>query len=166
MTKENAYAIVQAARSAGKVTGLEIINQLFDNFFELHGDRNGTDDPAIIGGLATYHGRPVTVITTDRGKTVGQRVAKHFGSPAPGGYRKALRLIENAAKFHRPVIALVNTAGAYPGQSAEEQGQGSAIAQNLLKISQAKTPLITLIYGEGGSAVSYTHLTLPTILLV
>lgn len=123
MTKENAYAIVQAARSAGKVTGLEIINQLFDNFFELHGDRNGTDDPAIIGGLATYHGRPVTVITTDRGKTVGQRVAKHFGSPAPGGYRKALRLIENAAKFHRPVIALVNTAGATRANPPKNRGK-------------------------------------------
>lgn len=151
MKDEGAYAVVQAARGAGKLTGREIINQLFDHFFELHGDRAGSDDPAIVGGLATFQGQAVTVITTDRGETVPERVATHFGSPMPGGYRKALRLMEQASKFHRPVICLVNTAGAFPGQDAEENGQGAAIATTLLKMSQVKSPLITVIYGEGGS---------------
>lgn len=151
MSNLTAAEIVKAARSEDKITGLEMIQAIFPDFFELHGDRVGHDDPAIVGGLATLNGQAVTVITTDRGESISERVAKHFGSPEPGGYRKALRLAENAAKFKRPVIMLVNTAGAFPGTSAEEGGQGQAIAENLLKLSQLPTPIITIIYGEGGS---------------
>lgn len=151
MASRTAAEIVAAARSDQKITTDELIKQLFPNFIELHGDRSGSDDPAIIGGLATLNGLPITVIATDRGTTVDERVATHFGCPTPGGYQKALRLAKQAAKFQRPVLFFVNTPGAYPGQSAEENGQGFAIADNLLQISQLATPIITVIFGEGGS---------------
>lgn len=143
--------VVAAARSQAKITTPELIEHLFDDFFELHGDRQGSDDPAIVGGLARFCGRPVTVVATDKGKTPKQRVAKHFGSPEPAGYRKLVRLAKQAEKFGRPLITFVNTAGAYPGRSAEEQGQGEAIARCLLELGQLKVPLITFIFGEGGS---------------
>lgn len=150
MTKK-AMEVVQAARDEKHISGHELRKVLFPDFFELHGDGLSGDDPAIVGGLATFHGQPVTVITTSRGHSLNERIEKHFGQPEPSGYRKACRLVENAAKFHRPVFLFVDTAGAYPGKSAEENGQGEAIAQNLLRIGQAKTPIITIIYGEGGS---------------
>lgn len=143
--------VVAAARSQAKITTPELIEHLFDVFFELHGDRQGSDDPAIVGGLARFCGRPVTVVATDKGKTPKQRVAKHFGSPEPAGYRKLLRLAKQAEKFGRPVVTFVNTAGAYPGRSAEEQGQGEALARCLLELGQLEVPLITFIFGEGGS---------------
>lgn len=154
MTKvanKDAAAIVAAARGDQKITTKELIQQLFPDFIELHGDRLGTDDPAIIGGLASFNAQPVTVIATDRGRTVEERMATHFGCPTPGGYRKALRLAKQAAKFRRPVLFFVNTPGAYPGKSAEENGQGAAIADNILQIGQLPTPIITVIFGEGGS---------------
>ena len=143
--------VVAAARSQAKITTPELIEHLFDDFFELHGDRQGSDDPAIVGGLARFCGRPVTVVATDKGKTPKQRVAKHFGSPEPAGYRKLLRLAKQAEKFGRPVVTSVNTAGAYSGRSAEEQGQGEALARCLLELGQLEVPLITFIFGEGGS---------------
>lgn len=143
--------VVAAARSQAKITTPELVEHLFDDFFELHGDRQGSDDPAIVGGLARFCGRPVTVVATDKGKTPKQRVAKHFGSPEPAGYRKLLRLAKQAEKFGRPVVTFVNTAGAYPGRSAEEQGQGEALARCLLELGQLEVPLITFIFGEGGS---------------
>ncbi|MEY8441532.1 carboxyltransferase subunit alpha [Lactobacillaceae bacterium 24-114] len=143
--------IVKLTRSDDKLTGREIINTIFPDFFELHGDRAGSDDPAIIGGLASFDRQPVTVISTDRGQTPAEKVAKRFGSAMPGGYRKALRLVEQAAKFQRPVFLFVNTAGAFPSKDAEEEGQGAAIAENILKIGQAPVPILTVIYGEGGS---------------
>lgn len=151
MTAKKAAAIVSAARSDSKIITKELIQHLFPNFIQLHGDRLGTDDPAIIGGLATFNDEPVTVIATDRGRSIEERMATHFGCPTPGGYRKALRLAKQAAKFHRPVLFFVNTPGAYPGKSAEEEGQGAAIADNLLQISQLPIPIITVIFGEGGS---------------
>lgn len=151
MASKSASAIVAAARSDQKITTKELIQQLFPNFIELHGDRLGTDDPAIVGGVASFNDQPVTVVATDRGKTVEERMATHFGCPTPGGYRKALRLAKQAAKFHRPILFFVNTPGAYPGKSAEENGQGAAIADNLLQIAQLPTPIITVIFGEGGS---------------
>ena len=150
MTK-SAMDVVKAARSQEHISDQEIRNQIFEDFFELHGDGLHSDDPAIVGGLATFHGRPVTVITTSRGKSLEERMKKHFGQSEPAGYRKVLRLATNAAKFHRPVILFVDTAGAFPGKSAEENGQGQAIAQNLLKMSQLPTPIISIFYGEGGS---------------
>ncbi len=147
----SASEIVKRARNDNKITGMEIIQNIFPDFVELHGDRAGGDDPAIVGGIANFHQQAVTVITTDRGKTTEEKIIKHFGSPMPSGYRKALRLIKQAAKFKRPVFCFVNTAGAFPSKEAEENGQGSAIAQNILQISQLAIPIITIIYGEGGS---------------
>lgn len=128
-----------------------MIAELFPDFMEMHGDRLNDDDPSIIGGLAHFAGQAVTVLVIDKGLSAKDRIAKHFGSPAPAAYRKSLRLIKQAEKFERPVLAFVNTAGAYPAASAEEQGQGEAIARNLLEIADVKVPLLTVIYGEGGS---------------
>lgn len=143
--------VVKAARSESHISGHEIRKVLFPDFFELHGDGVSGDDPAIVGGLATFNQQAVMVITTSRGHSLSERMVKHFGQPEPSGYRKALRLIKQAAKFKRPVFLFVDTAGAYPGKSAEENGQGEAIAQNLLQIGQLATPIISVFYGEGGS---------------
>ncbi|MBD5807251.1 acetyl-CoA carboxylase carboxyl transferase subunit alpha [Lactobacillus sp. 0.1XD8-4] len=151
MTALSPIQVVEKARNGKKITGKQIINYLFDDFTELHGDRLGSDDGAIIGGLATFHGRAVTVITTERGSTLPDKIAKHFGCPMPGGYRKAVRLAEQAGKFKRPILCFVNTAGAFPSKDAEEGGQGEAIAQSIFKIGQIPVPIITVIYGEGGS---------------
>lgn len=150
MTK-TAMEVVQAARSQRHITGHEIRQRLFPDFFELHGDGISGDDPAIIGGLATFHGQAVTVVTTSRGHTLEKRMRKHFGQPEPTGYRKVLRLAKQAGKFHRPLLLFIDTAGAYPGKNAEENGQGQAIAQVLLEMSHIPAPIISIFYGEGGS---------------
>ena len=149
--QRTAGEIVAAARDGQKVTGQELLAEIFPDFMEMHGDRLNDDDPSIVGGLAHFAGRAVTVLVIDKGTSAKDRIAKHFGSPAPAAYRKSLRLIKQAEKFGRPVLAFVNTAGAYPAESAEEQGQGEAIARNLLEIAGVKVPLLTVIYGEGGS---------------
>jgi len=149
--QRTAGEIVAAARDGQKVTGQELLAEIFPDFMEMHGDRLNDDDPSIVGGLAHFAGRAVTVLVIDKGTSAKDRIAKHFGSPAPAAYRKSLRLIKQAEKFERPVLAFVNTAGAYPAASAEEQGQGEAIARNLLEITGVKVPLLTVIYGEGGS---------------
>ena len=149
--QRTAGEIVAAARDGQKVTGQELLAEIFPDFMEMHGDRLNDDDPSIVGGLAHFAGRAVTVLVIDKGTSAKDRIAKHFGSPAPAAYRKSLRLIKQAEKFGRPVLAFVNTAGAYPAASAEEQGQGEAIARNLLGIAGVKVPLLTVIYGEGGS---------------
>lgn len=147
----DAMEIVRAARASDKISGHFIRQNLFPDFFELHGDGVGGDDPAIVAGLATFHNRPVTVVTTSRGHSLDERINKHFGQPSPSGYRKALRVTQQAAEFNRPVFFFVDTAGAFPGKDAEYNGQGQAIAQCILKIGQAKTPIISVFYGEGGS---------------
>ena len=149
--KKTASEIVAAARGLKKVTANELIDGIFDDFFELHGDRKYSDDEAIIGGIALFNGIPITVIATDKGGTPEERIAKHFGCPEPSGYRKSLRLMKQAEKFNRPIVTFVNTSGAHPGRSAEENGQGEAIARNLLEMSDLKVPIISFIYGEGGS---------------
>jgi acetyl-CoA carboxylase carboxyl transferase subunit alpha len=149
--KKTANEIVAAARATTKITPLELASLLFTKFIELHGDRALGDDPAICGGLAYLGTQPVTVIATVKGQQLNQKIATHFGSPEPAGYRKALRLMQQAAKFKRPVINLVDTPGAYPGKEAEQHGQGAAIAQTILAASQLPVPLITIITGEGGS---------------
>lgn len=149
--QRTAGEIVATARDGQKVTGQELLAEIFPDFMEMHGDRLNDDDPSIVGGLAHFNGRAVTVLVIDKGTSAKDRIAKHFGSPAPAAYRKSLRLIKQAEKFERPVLAFVNTAGAYPAASAEEQGQGEAIARNLLGIAGVKVPLLTVIYGEGGS---------------
>lgn len=123
---------------------------MFTEFYEIHGDRCYKDDPAIMCGLAFFHGNPVTVISQEKGTTTKENVACNFGMPSPDGYRKALRVMKQAEKFHRPVICLIDTPGAFCGIEAEERGQGEAIARNLYEMSGLKTPIVSLIIGEGG----------------
>lgn len=145
------YERVKAARSGDRPTGLDYIHGMFTDFLELHGDRRFADDGAVVGGIARLNGRPVTVIAIEKGHTVRDRMARNFGMPHPEGYRKALRLMQQAEKFHRPVVCLVDTSGAYCGIGAEERGQGQAIAENLTAMSGLKTPILSILIGEGGS---------------
>ena len=151
MAEKTGYERVKAARSADRPTGLDYVNYIFTDFVELHGDRRFGDDPAIVGGIARLNGRPVTVIAIEKGRTTRDRMARNFGMPHPEGYRKALRLMQQAEKFHRPVICFVDTAGAYCGIGAEERGQGQAIAENLVTMAGLKMPILTVLIGEGGS---------------
>ncbi|MDE6852122.1 MAG: acetyl-CoA carboxylase carboxyltransferase subunit alpha [Lachnospiraceae bacterium] len=142
---------VAIARKIDRPSARKFIELLFEDFIELHGDRYFADDGAIVGGVASFDGMPVTVIGVQKGHSLDENVACNFGQPNPEGYRKALRLMKQAEKFHRPVITLINTAGAYPGLGAEERGQGEAIARNLMEMSRLKTPIISIFFGEGGS---------------
>ena len=147
----SAWERVQLSRKMDRPSGKDYIDALFDDFMELHGDRNYGDDRAIIGGLASFHGIPVTVIAQQKGTTTKENIACNFGMPKPEGYRKALRLMQQAEKFHRPVICFVDTPGAFCGVEAEERGQGEAIARNLMELSGLKTPVLSVVTGEGGS---------------
>lgn len=142
---------VTIARQIDRPSAKQFIDEMFDDFLEFHGDRLFGDDGAIIGGIASLNGMPVTVIGIQKGHTLEENVNCNFGQPNPEGYRKALRLMKQAEKFHRPVITLINTAGAFPGVGAEERGQGEAIARNLMEMSRLKTPVISIFIGEGGS---------------
>ncbi|MDR1250595.1 MAG: acetyl-CoA carboxylase carboxyltransferase subunit alpha [Treponema sp.] len=148
---ETAWKRVELARHPERPYSLDYINRIFDNFIELHGDRNFGDDPAIIGGIAFLEGRPVTILANQKGRTLKENVRRNHGMANPEGYRKALRLSREAEKFHRPIVTFVDTAGAYPGIGAEERGIGEAIARNLRDFSQIKTPIVCVIIGEGGS---------------
>ena len=147
----SAYETVKLARSGRRPTGLDFIQGVFSDFFELHGDRRCGDDGAVVGGLADLAGRSVTVIAIEKGHSLRERMLRSFGAPQPEGYRKALRLMKQAEKIHRPVICLVDTSGAYCGIGAEERGQGQAIAENLMEMMALRTPVISLLIGEGGS---------------
>lgn len=147
----SAYEKVLMARAKGRATGLSYIENIFENFIELHGDRRFSDDPAIVGGVASLNGRPVTVIAMEKGGDMKDKVRRNFGAPNPEGYRKALRLMEQAEKFHRPVVCFVDTSGAFCGLGAEERGQAQAIAENLMMMSGLKTPIVSVLIGEGGS---------------
>ena len=129
----------------------DYIDALFENFMEFHGDRYFKDDGAIIGGIAEFHGIPVTVIGQEKGKTTKDNIHRNFGMPSPDGYRKALRLMKQAETFGRPVICFVDTPGAFCGLEAEERGQGEAIARNLMEMSGLKVPVLSIVIGEGGS---------------
>jgi len=142
---------VQIARHPSRPTTLDYISYLFTDFFECHGDRCYGDDEAIVGGIATYKGLPVTVIGHQRGKDTKENIRRNFGMPHPEGYRKALRLMKQAEKFKRPIICFIDTKGAYPGKTAEERGQSEAIARNLFEMSGLKVPIICIVIGEGGS---------------
>lgn len=142
---------VAVARAPERPNVTDYIQSLFTNFFEQKGDRLCGEDPAILGGVALYHGEPVTVIGTRKGKTLEENLRCRFGMPSPEGYRKALRLMRQAEKFHRPIITLIDTSGAYPGLEAEAHGQGEAIARNLLEMSRLTVPVIAVITGEGNS---------------
>ena len=145
------YEIVKRARDCHRPTGLDYINHIFDDFIELHGDRRYADDNAVVGGLAKIGELTVTVIAIEKGHTPRERSARNSGAPNPEGYRKALRLMKQAEKFHRPVICFVDTSGAFCGVDAEQRGQGHAIADNLMNMSDLKVPIISILIGEGGS---------------
>ena len=151
MAAKTGYERVKAARSADRPTGLDYVNYIFSDFVELHSDRRFAHDVAIGGGIARLGDRPVTVIAIEKGHNTKDRMARNFGMPHPEGYRKAQRLMHQAEKFHRPVICFVDTAGAYCGIGAEERGQGQAIAENLVAMSGLKTPILSVLIGEGGS---------------
>ena len=143
--------IIKEARDQGRLTALDYAHGIFDNFIELHGDRNFRDDGAVIGGIGWLGDQAVTVVGIQKGKNLQDNLSRNFGQPHPEGYRKALRLMKQAEKFGRPVVTFINTAGAYPGVGAEERGQGEAIARNLMEMSDLKVPIIAIIIGEGGS---------------
>ena len=146
-----AWERVEKARRKDRPVGTDYIDALFEGFQEFHGDRGFRDDPSIVGGIAWFQGRPVTVIAQAKGTTTKENIRRNFGMPSPEGYRKALRLMKQAEKFHRPVICFVDTPGAFCGMEAEERGQGEAIARNLFELSDLKTPILSLVIGEGGS---------------
>lgn len=147
----SAWDTVLISRSEDRLIASDYIEELFDGFIELHGDRYFGDDGAIIGGIATWHGMPVTVIAQEKGKSTKENLKRNFGMPNPEGYRKALRLMKQAEKFGRPIICFVDTPGAFPGIEAEERGQGEAIARNLFEASNLTVPVLAIVIGEGGS---------------
>ena len=150
-TEMTAWDRVQLSRKKDRPVASAYIDRLFTDFHELHGDRLYSDDAAIIGGIARFHGRPVTVIVQQKGRTTRENIERNFGMPKPEGYRKALRLMKQAEKFHRPIFCIVDTPGAFCGMEAEERGQGEAIARNLYEMSSLKVPILTVVTGEGGS---------------
>ena len=147
----SAWERVQISRMKDRPVGSDYIQSLFTDFMEFHGDRYFADDKAIIGGIARFHGQPVTVIAQAKGTTTKENIERNFGMPSPDGYRKALRLMKQAEKFGRPVICFVDTPGAFCGLEAEERGQGEAIAKNIYEMSGLKVPVLSIIIGEGGS---------------
>ena len=151
MSKITAWDRVMLARKMERPKALDYINEIFEDFIELHGDRNFGDDKAIIGGIAVLEGKPVTVIGEQKGKKAKENMERNFGMPNPEGYRKALRLMKQAEKFNRPIITFIDTPGAYPGMGAEERGQGEAIAKNIFEMSKLEVPIICVVIGEGSS---------------
>lgn len=147
----SAWDSVQLSRKADRPVASDYIRELFDDFMELHGDRYFKDDGAVVGGIASFHGMPVTVIGQEKGKNTKENIMRNFGMPSPEGYRKALRLMKQAETFGRPVICFVDTPGAFCGMEAEERGQGEAIARNLFEMSALKVPVLSIVIGEGGS---------------
>lgn len=148
---KTAWEKVEIARKLERPKALDYINKIFNNFVELHGDRNFGDDKAIVGGIAELDGNPVTVIGEQKGKKAKENMERNFGMPNPEGYRKALRLMKQAEKFERPIITFIDTPGAYPGIGAEERGQGEAIARNLMEMANLEVPIICVVIGEGSS---------------
>ncbi len=149
--REKAWDHVLLSRKSDRLTALDYIETIFDDFIEFHGDRFYGDDGAIVGGIARFYGIPVTVIGQQKGKNTKDNIKRNFGMPLPEGYRKALRLMKQAEDFGRPVICFVDTPGAFCGIEAEERGQGEAIARNLFQLSDLKVPVLSIIIGEGGS---------------
>ena len=149
--EKSAWDTVLLSRKADRPTALDYINAVFDEFMEFHGDRCFKDDGAIVGGIAMFHGMPVTVIGQQKGKNTKDNIRRNFGMPSPDGYRKALRVMKQAEKFGRPIVCFIDTSGAYCGVEAEERGQGQAIARNILEMTTLCVPVISILIGEGGS---------------
>jgi acetyl-CoA carboxylase carboxyl transferase subunit alpha len=150
-TTNPSWERVQLARNPKRPHALDYIQRIFTNFQELHGDRAYGDDHSIVAGMAWFEGDPVMIAAQQKGRDTKQKLFRNFGMPKPEGYRKAMRLMEMAAKFSRPIITLLDTPGAYPGIDAEERGQAEAIAQNLREMSRLSVPVIVVVIGEGGS---------------
>ncbi len=142
---------VQIARHSDRPTALDYVRGMCEDVMELHGDRNFRDDPTVVGGIARFEGCPITFVGTQKGRDTKESIYRNFGMAHPEGYRKALRLMKQADKFGRPILCLIDTAGAYPGPAAEERGQGEAIARNLIEMFQLRVPVVAVITGEGGS---------------
>lgn len=142
---------VQIARHMERPTTLDYLSLLFEDFVELHGDRLFGEDEAIVAGIASFHGLPVTVIGEQRGRDTKENLKRNFGMPHPEGYRKALRLMKQAEKFGRPIITFIDTKGAFPGKAAEERGQSEAIARNLFEMAGLNVPIVCIVIGEGAS---------------
>ena len=149
--EKTAWDRVLCSREKNRPVGTDYIEELFEDFMELHGDRCFADDRAVVGGIASFHGIPVTVIAQAKGRDTKENIERNFGMPSPDGYRTALRLMKQAEKFGRPVICLVDTPGAFCGIEAEERGQGEAIARNIYEMSALKVPTLSIVIGEGGS---------------
>ena len=147
----SAWEKVEIARNPKRKTSLEYIEKIFDEFIELHGDRNFKDDKAIICGLAKIDNTPFTIIAEQKGRTTKENIERNFGMPNPESYRKAIRFMKQAEKFKRPVITFIDTKGAYPGIEAEERGQGEAIAKSMFEMARLKVPVISIVVGEGSS---------------
>ena len=150
-SETTAWEKVTLARHPERPTALDYIDRVFDNFFELHGDRQGGDDAALIGGIGFFEGIPVTILAQQKGRNLKDNLSRNYGMAQPEGYRKALRLGHEAEIFGRPIITFIDTPGAYPGISAEEKGIGEAIARNLKEFSRLQVPIISIVIGEGGS---------------
>ena len=149
--QRTAFERVQLARHANRPYTLDLIERLFEDFVELHGDKRFGEDPAIVAGFARFHGLPVAVVGHQKGRDTKQRSYRNFGMPKPEGYRKALRVMKLGEKFGRPIFTFIDTPGAYPGIDAEERGQAEAIAYNLREMAKIKVPIIVTVIGEGGS---------------
>ena len=147
----SAWEKVEIARNPKRKTSLEYIKKIFDEFIELHGDRNFKDDKAIICGLAKIDNTPFTIIAEQKGRTTKENIERNFGMPNPESYRKTIRFMKQAEKFKRPVITFIDTKGAYPGIEAEERGQGEAIAKSMFEMARLKVPVISIVIGEGSS---------------
>ncbi|MBV7273272.1 acetyl-CoA carboxylase carboxyltransferase subunit alpha [Clostridiaceae bacterium UIB06] len=151
LDNKSAWERVSLARMLERPTSLDYIERIFDSFIEFHGDRHFSDDAAVVGGIALLDGEPITIIAHQKGRNTAEKIKRNFGSPHPEGYRKGLRLMKQAERFNRPIVCFVDTQGAFCGTGAEERGQGEAIARNLIEMSSLKTPIISIVIGEGGS---------------
>ena len=147
----SAWEKVEIARNPKRKTSLDYIEEIFDDFIELHGDRNFSDDKAIVGGLARIGNQNFTVIAEQKGRNTKENIERNFGMPNPESYRKAIRLMKQAEKFNRPIITFIDTKGAYPGIGAEERGQGEAIAKSMFEMAKLRVPIISIVIGEGSS---------------
>ena len=151
MSKVTAWERVKIARETDRPTALDYIENIFDEFIELHGDRYFKDDKSIVCGLGNIGNQNYTIIGEQKGRTTKENIERNFGMPNPEAYRKALRFMKQAEKFNRPIVTFIDTKGAYPGLGAEERGQGEAIARNLMEMSELKVPIIAIVIGEGSS---------------
>ena len=151
MKKVTAWERVEIARSPNRKTSLDYIDEIFDEFIELHGDRMGYDDKSIVCGIARIGNQSFTIIAEQKGRNTKENIERNFGMPNPESYRKAIRFMKQAEKFRRPVITFIDTKGAYPGIEAEERGQGEAIASSMLEMAGLKVPIISIVIGEGSS---------------